>query len=252
MKRTLFDKVWDDHIVSGDGDDPDLLFVDLHLVHEVTSPQAFEGLRISNRSVRRPDLTLATADHGTPTIDRALGIKDPLSRLQVETLLAVVRDVIGSIYGSGFRRVLIVNGHGGNAAVGSLSRELMAERPGMSIKFHSWWSGPEVMAKAKELEPDATHANWFENFPWTRLAGVELPKQRKPLVDMHRLQLSSPAQARELLGDGTYGAAYQISDTAMQTSRHVVNGIWILKRPASISTSPGNRNNGTFNWPRCA
>jgi 3-isopropylmalate/(R)-2-methylmalate dehydratase large subunit len=88
MKRTLFDKVWDDHIVSSDEDGPDLLFVDLHLVHEVTSPQAFEGLRISNRSVRRPDLTLATADHGTPTINRALGIKDPLSRLQVETLLA--------------------------------------------------------------------------------------------------------------------------------------------------------------------
>jgi len=88
MKRTLFDKVWTDHIVGGDGDDPDLLFVDLHLVHEVTSPQAFEGLRLSGRSVRRPDLTLATADHGTPTINRALGITDPLSRKQVETLMA--------------------------------------------------------------------------------------------------------------------------------------------------------------------
>ena len=88
MKRTLFDKVWTDHIVGEDGDDPDLLFVDLHLVHEVTSPQAFEGLRLSGRSVRRPDLTLATADHGTPTINRALGITDPLSRKQVETLMA--------------------------------------------------------------------------------------------------------------------------------------------------------------------
>ncbi len=88
MKRTLFDKVWTDHIVGGDSDDPDLLFVDLHLVHEVTSPQAFEGLRLSGRSVRRPDLTLATADHGTPTINRALGITDPLSRKQVETLMA--------------------------------------------------------------------------------------------------------------------------------------------------------------------
>jgi 3-isopropylmalate/(R)-2-methylmalate dehydratase large subunit len=88
MKRTLFEKVWSDHIINGDGDDPDLLFVDLHLVHEVTSPQAFEGLRLSDRSVRRPDLTLATADHGTPTINRALGITDPLSRKQVETLMA--------------------------------------------------------------------------------------------------------------------------------------------------------------------
>ena len=87
MKHTLFDKIWSDHIVRGNGEDPDLLFVDLHLLHEVTSPQAFEGLRISDRSVRRPDLTLATADHGTPTINRALGITDPLSRKQVETLM---------------------------------------------------------------------------------------------------------------------------------------------------------------------
>ena len=85
--RTLFDKVWEDHVVVAGGDDPDLLYVDLHLVHEVTSPQAFEALQIAGRSVRRPDLTLATADHGTPTINRSLGITDPLSRRQVETLV---------------------------------------------------------------------------------------------------------------------------------------------------------------------
>jgi len=86
--RTLFAKIWDDHIVAAGGDDPDLLFVDLHLVHEVTSPQAFEALRTAGRRVRRPDLTLATADHGTPTVNRALGITDPLSRRQVEALIA--------------------------------------------------------------------------------------------------------------------------------------------------------------------
>jgi 3-isopropylmalate/(R)-2-methylmalate dehydratase large subunit len=85
--RTLFEKVWDDHVVvAGDGE-PDLLYVDLHLVHEVTSPQAFAGLVAAGRGVRRPDLTLATIDHGTPTVDRLLGIRDPLSRLQVETLV---------------------------------------------------------------------------------------------------------------------------------------------------------------------
>jgi 3-isopropylmalate/(R)-2-methylmalate dehydratase large subunit len=85
--RTLFEKVWDDHIVRRGGDEPDLLFIDLHLVHEVTSPQAFESLGLAGRSVRRPDLTLATVDHGVPTEGRALGIKDPLSKQQIETLV---------------------------------------------------------------------------------------------------------------------------------------------------------------------
>ncbi len=87
VPRTLFQKVWDDHVVVAGKDQPDLLFVDLHLVHEVTSPQAFEALRMAERSVSRPDLTLATADHGTPTINRAAGITDPLSRRQVDTLI---------------------------------------------------------------------------------------------------------------------------------------------------------------------
>ncbi|HEX9854532.1 MAG TPA: 3-isopropylmalate dehydratase large subunit [Acidimicrobiia bacterium] len=82
---TLFDKVWADHLVE-DGD-PALIFVDLHLVHEVTSPQAFESLELSGRPVRRPDLCLATIDHGVPTEGRALGIQDPLSRRQIDTLV---------------------------------------------------------------------------------------------------------------------------------------------------------------------
>ncbi|KPK64940.1 MAG: creatininase, partial [Gemmatimonas sp. SG8_38_2] len=120
--------------------------------------------------------------------------------LKVETLLAVTRDVIGSLYASGFRRVMIVNGHGGNAAVGNLCRELMAERPDMSLKFHSWWNRPRVMAQAREIAPNPSHANWFENFPWTRLTGVALPSGEKPMVDTSRLTLSGPAEARRLLG----------------------------------------------------
>jgi len=83
--KTLFDKIWDSHAVREEPGKPALLYVDLHLVHEVTSPQAFEGLRLSGRRVRRPDLTVATADHNVPTIDRLL-IKDEISRKQVETL----------------------------------------------------------------------------------------------------------------------------------------------------------------------
>jgi 3-isopropylmalate/(R)-2-methylmalate dehydratase large subunit len=84
--RTLSEKVWDEHVVRSTAGEPDLLFIDLHLIHEVTSPQAFDGLRLANRQVRRPDLTLATEDHNVPTVDWDKPIADPVSRTQVETL----------------------------------------------------------------------------------------------------------------------------------------------------------------------
>ncbi len=83
MPRTLFDKIYSDHVIRSSPGEPDLLYIDLHLIHEVTSPQAFEGLRLAGRQTRRPDLTLATIDHGVPTIDRDKGIQDPLSRQQI-------------------------------------------------------------------------------------------------------------------------------------------------------------------------
>src|SRR4029079_1620410 len=87
--RTMAEKVWDDHVVAlgagtGDAREPDLIYIDLHLVHEVTSPQAFDGLRTAGRGVRRPDLTIATEDHNVPTT--AGPIEDPISRQQIETL----------------------------------------------------------------------------------------------------------------------------------------------------------------------
>ena len=84
--RTLFDKIWDSHVVHQEAGGPAVLYVDLHLVHEVTSAQAFEGLRLSGRTVRRPELTVATADHNVPTTDRRLPVKDEISRKQIETL----------------------------------------------------------------------------------------------------------------------------------------------------------------------
>ena len=84
--KTLYDKIWDNHIVSINDDGTTILYIDRHLVHEVTSPQAFDGLRMSGRKVRRPEFTLATADHNVPTMDRDKGIADPDSKLQVETL----------------------------------------------------------------------------------------------------------------------------------------------------------------------
>ena len=86
MSKTLYDKIWDDHLVHQEADGTSLLYIDRHLVHEVTSPQAFEGLRIQNRKVRRPKLTLAVPDHNVPTTDRSKGILDQQSKLQVDTL----------------------------------------------------------------------------------------------------------------------------------------------------------------------
>ncbi len=95
--RTLFEKVWDNHVVVDD--DPALLYADLHLVHEVTSPQAFAGLAASGRTVRRPDLTVATVDHGIPTTGRALGIRDPLSKKQVDAMVQNAKDTGITLYG---------------------------------------------------------------------------------------------------------------------------------------------------------
>ncbi|GAA5507850.1 3-isopropylmalate dehydratase large subunit [Novipirellula caenicola] len=84
--RTMLDKIWDEHVVYQNEAGPAILYVDLHLVHEVTSPQAFEGLRLANRPIRRPERTIATPDHNVPTSDRSLPIADPISRKQIETL----------------------------------------------------------------------------------------------------------------------------------------------------------------------
>src|ERR1700748_460498 len=86
MGYTLAEKLWNSHVVHSAAGEPDVLYIDMHLVHEVTSPQAFDGLRLAGRPVRRPELTLATEDHNVPTIDIEKPIADPVSRIQVETL----------------------------------------------------------------------------------------------------------------------------------------------------------------------
>ncbi len=90
--RTMFEKIWDGHLVRAEPGEPGLIYVDLHLVHEVTSPQAYEGLRLAGRTVRRPDLTIATVDHNVPTTDRSQPIEDPISKQQIETLAQNTRE----------------------------------------------------------------------------------------------------------------------------------------------------------------
>ena len=96
---TLFDKVYANHVVRSQEGEPDLLYIDLHLVHEVTSPQAFDALRLANRTVRRPDLTVSTIDHGVPTTDRHLGIRDAMSKRQIDALIANCAEFDITLYG---------------------------------------------------------------------------------------------------------------------------------------------------------
>ena len=109
MSKTLYDKIWHDHLVHAQDDGTSLLYVDRHLVHEVTSPQAFEGLRNSNRKVRQPSLTLAVADHNVPTSDRSKGISDKESKLQVETLEKNCKEFGINLFGMNDRRQGIVH-----------------------------------------------------------------------------------------------------------------------------------------------
>lgn len=135
--------------------------------------------------------------------------------LRVETLLAVMRDVLASVRRSGFRQILVVSGHGGNAPVGALAQELMADWGDVSIKFHEWWKAPRTWAKAQEIDPSGSHANWMENFPWTRLAQTPAPEGVKPAVDLAAMKAAPPAQVRAMLGDGAFGGLWQRPDQDM-------------------------------------
>ncbi len=132
--------------------------------------------------------------------------------LRVATYVAVLRDLLDSLHGQGFRRFLLVNGHGGNLPAFGLVREWAADNPEAQAIFHSWWSSGRVQAVAREVDPQPSHANWFENFPWTRLAGVELPKEPKPPLDQAAYRAAGPAEVRELLGDGVFEGAYELPD----------------------------------------
>lgn len=107
--KTLYDKIWDDHVVSTDAQGTSILYIDRHLVHEVTSPQAFEGLRLSHRKVRAPERTLATVDHNVPTTDRSKGIDDPESAIQIDTLAENAREFGVEYYDATDRRQGVVH-----------------------------------------------------------------------------------------------------------------------------------------------
>lgn len=135
--------------------------------------------------------------------------------LRVRTYLAIVRDMLDSIAEHGFKRVLIVNGHGGNVPAQGLVGEWLADHPGIRIKFHNWWNAPKVWAQVQAIDPVASHASWMENFPWTRLANVSLPQEQKPMTELETIRQLDPKALREYLKDGNWGGVYQRSDEEM-------------------------------------
>ncbi len=135
--------------------------------------------------------------------------------LRVETLCAFVRDALDALHPHGFRRVLVVNGHGGNVPAQAAVAEWIAAHPGAQVKWHNWWNAPKTLEKVREIDPLASHASWMENFPWTRLEGVALPREAKPEQPYASWTHLGPAAIREKLGDGNFAGLYQRADDEM-------------------------------------
>ena len=154
--------------------------------------------------------------------------------LQIETYIRVVRDILDCLYRHGFRRILIVNGHGGNQPASNLAIEWMTDHSDCKVKFHNWWSAPKTMAKTQAIDPVASHASWMENFAWTRLEGVDFPAHQKPMIDLEKVRLMSPERVRAYLGDGNFGGYYkrpdhemkEIWDVATIETRSILEGEW--------------------------
>ena len=135
--------------------------------------------------------------------------------LRLETLIAVARDALDSLATHGFKRILIVNGHGGNSPIANFLGEWMGDHPEVKVKFHNWWNAPKTWAKVQAIDPLASHASWMENFPATRIAGVVQPTGAQPGIDYAKLKLLNPQQTRAYLGDGNFAGVYQKPDAVM-------------------------------------
>ena len=154
--------------------------------------------------------------------------------LRIETYLALVRDVLDSIRRAGFRRILLVNGHGGNAPAQGMLREWMMDNPDSTVKWHNWYNAPKTWAKVLETDPVGSHASWMENYPWTRLSDVSMPDAQKPVTELDKLMTMNPARTREILVDGNMGGVYQRPDeemlaiwqVAVEETRALLEGGW--------------------------
>lgn len=135
--------------------------------------------------------------------------------LRMETYLGLIGDILDSLAHAGFRRILMVNGHGGNMPAQNYARQWIAANPEVRILFHNWYAAPKFAAAIREIDKVASHASWLENFAWNRLEGVDMPDGAKNLVDMASLQSLDPEEIRRIAGDGNMGGRYQRPDSEM-------------------------------------
>jgi creatinine amidohydrolase len=159
--------------------------------------------------------------------------------VRVSTYLALIRDLLDSLARQGFRRIAIVNGHGGNSPAVGVVREWIAEdRPHrVQVLFHTWYSGPRTAEAALRFEPSITHGSWAENLPWTRLPGVEPPAGSKPVIPGEVVVQSTPQEIRDLTVDGSFGGPHQRPDeemleiwrTGVEEVRDLIENSWSVK-----------------------
>jgi creatinine amidohydrolase len=145
----------------------------------------------------------------------------------------VLSEILGSLRGHGFRRILVVNGHGGNSGARPAA-EAWAAVHDARLLWHDWWKAPRTMAAVKAIDQAASHASWMEGFPWTRVADVDVPTGHKPSVDLSGREGLSPEAFRQRLGDGSFGGWYErpdeellaIWEIGVQETRELLEGGW--------------------------
>jgi creatinine amidohydrolase len=132
--------------------------------------------------------------------------------VSVETYCALLRDILSSLFAQGFKRFLIVNGHGGNRPARPSAGAWAATHSSATVLWHDWWAAPKTRAAIDAIDPDASHASWMENFPWTRLEGIAQPDEPKAKLDLAAMRELDPAEIRSRLGDGNVGGFYERPD----------------------------------------
>jgi len=135
--------------------------------------------------------------------------------LSPATYERVLTELLAGVRRHGFRRIVVVNGHGGNGPARPAAEAWAARKDGVALRWHDWWKAPWTRAAIDEVDPDASHASWMESYPWTRVEGVEVPDSHKPPVDLSGRAELSPARFRELIGDGSFGGWYERPDSVM-------------------------------------
>lgn len=146
----------------------------------------------------------------------------------------LLTEVLASLRRHGFKRIAVVNGHGGNTPARPAAEAWAAKKDGVALRWHDWWKAPRTRAAIDAIDPDASHASWMESFPWTRVTGVQPPVAHKPRVDLSGSTDISPARFRELIGDGSFGGWYERADEemraiwelAVEETRRVIGAGW--------------------------